>query len=315
LRRASSEVYHWSVLSVPRHHLGDSWYCADGDRFHCFFLVCPDTVPRHTGWDIGHASSDDLKTWTYHGVVVRRGAADACDGICLATGSVLRRGGRFWMAYTGNWFGPQPTVGLAVSTDLHHWRKVDENPITKIDEVYYTGSSRGRRPFPHWRDPFLFEVDGVVHQLVCATAKGRDGAAGSLGVARSLDLRAWEILPPLDVEPFAEELECPQVVSVGERHYLVFSTPAGLLLSDDRPAPDEVGNMYCMVGDSPFGPFRVADPTPLFPADMTQRPYAGRVVQVGSHHYLLGTLWSDSGDRISDPVRIELTPRGIRAAL
>lgn len=305
------------MLSLAQHHLGDSWYCVDGNRVHCFFLVCPETVPRHTSWDIGHASSEDMKTWTHHGVVLRRGVADAWDGICLATGSVLRRGGHFWMAYTGNWFGPRPAVGLAVSADLNHWQKLGANPITAIDEAFYTASSRGRRPFPHWRDPFLFEVGDVVYQLVCATAKGPDDAAGTIGVARSRDLRAWEVLPALDVEPFAEELECPQVVSVGARHYLVFSAPAGSLLADDAPATatDPVGNMYCLVGDSPLGPFRVADPAPLFPAEALGRPYAGRVVHVGGRHYLLGTIWSDAGDRISDPIPLEMISTGIRACV
>jgi beta-fructofuranosidase len=300
------------VLSVAQCHLGDSWYCVDGDRVHCFFLVCPDTVARHTAWDIAHASSVDLRQWTNHGVVLRRGAAGVWDAICLATGSVLRRSERFWMAYTGNWFGPQPAVGLAASSDLHNWQKIAANPITSIDEHSYTASSRGRRPFPHWRDPFLFEVDGIVYHLVCAAAAGGAGPAGTVGVARSRDMITWEVLPPLDIEPFAEELECPQVISGANRHYLVFSTPAGLLLSDSAAAPDEPGNMYCMIGDTPLGPFRVADPEPLFPSDMRERPYAGRIVAVGSRHYLLGTVWSDAGDHISDPIPVELAPTGVR---
>jgi beta-fructofuranosidase len=303
------------VLAVPQHHLGDAWYFPDGDRIHCFFLICPDTVPRHTQWDIAHAASVDLKSWANHGVVLRRGDAAAWDGICLATGSVLRRRGRFWMAYTGNWCGPQPAIGLAASSDLHDWQKVAANPVTAIDEHHYTAYSRGRRPIPHWRDPFLFEVDGVVYQLTCATAAGKDGAAGTVGAARSRDLITWEIMPPLDVEPFAEELECPQVVNAAGRHYLVFSTPAGLLLSETAATTDTPGNMYCMIGDTPLGPFRVADTEPLLPAAMSDRPYAGRLVAVGDRHYLLGTVWSDTGDRISDPIPVEFTPTTVRACL
>jgi beta-fructofuranosidase len=301
------------VLRLDRHHLGDAWFCADGDRFHCFFLVCPDTVPRHTAWDIGHASSTDLRRWTHHGIVLRRGAGDAWDGACLATGSVLRHGGRLWMAYSGNWFGPRPAVGMAWSADLRQWEKIPTNPVTAIDERLYTAASRGRRPIPHWRDPFLFAVDGVVHHLVCATAAAGGGRAGTVGGARSRDLVTWELLPPLDVEPFAEELECPQVVTAAGRHYLVFSTPAGLLLSDPAGVSEEPGNMYAMIGDSPLGPFRVADPTPILPADMRDRPYAGRIVAVGDRHYLLGTVWRDAGDSICDPIPVAFTPTGVKA--
>jgi beta-fructofuranosidase len=303
------------MLTASGHHIGDSWYCADGERVHCFYLICPHSVARHTAWDIAHASSVDLRRWVDHGIVLRRGSEEAWDGICLATGTVLRHGGRFWMAYTGNWFGPQPAVGLAVSADLHSWSKVPGNPITAIDERYYTAVSRGRRPFPHWRDPFLLEIDGAVYQLVCATAAGGEGAAGTVGAARSDDMVRWDLVPALDVEPFAEELECPQVVSGAGRFYLVFSTPAGLLLSDTAPSADQSGNMYSMVGDSPLGPFRVADPEALLPEDMVDRPYAGRIVNVGGRHYLLGTVWRDVGDRLCDPIPVELRPTGVRVCV
>jgi beta-fructofuranosidase len=300
------------VLTLPSHHLGDAWFHADAGRVHAFFLVCPEGTPRHLAWDVAHASSADLRTWTHHGIALRRGPPGAWDGMCLATGSVLRRGGRFWMAYTGNWLGPRPAIGMAWSADLHRWHKLGASPVTAIDERLYTAASRGRRRFPHWRDPFLFEVDGVAHQLVCATAAGGEGPAGAVGAARSRDLVRWELLPPLEVEPFAEELECPQVVSAAGRHYLVFSTPAGLRLPDDAAAPGEPGHMYAMVGDGPLGPFHLADPAPLFPADVPERPYAGRIVAHGGRMVLLGTLWSDAGDRISDPVRVEATASGLR---
>ncbi len=307
------------MLSIARHHLGDSWYFVDGDHVHCFFLVCPDTTPHHWRWSIGHATSENLRDWSYHGIVLESGPADGWDGICLATGSLILWEGRFWMAYTGNWFGPQPAVGLAVSTDLYRWRKIDNNPITKIDESQYTATSRGQRRIPHWRDPFLLDLDGTIHQLVCATARNDDAPAGAIGVAASRNMVEWEYRPPLEVEPFAEEMECPQIVSTAGRHYLIFSTPAGLLLSDGEAAagsqPQTLqsnGNLYCQVGESPLGPFRVASGNPILPPGDEDRPYACRVVRFRSAWYLLGTVWSESGDRISDPIPIEFTPDGPR---
>lgn len=299
------------MLTIPSHHLGDAWFHVEGARVHAFVLVCPEGTPRHLAWDVGHASSADLRTWTWHGIALRRGPPGAWDGTCLATGSVLRRGDRFWMAYTGNWLGPWPAVGMAWSTDLQRWNKLDANPVTAIDERIYTAASRGQRRFPHWRDPFLFEVDGVAHQLVCATDAAGEGPAGAVGVARSRDLVRWELLPPLDVEPFAEELECPQVVQAAGRYYLVFSTPAGLRLRDGTAPPGEAGHVHAMVGDGPLGPFRVLDPAPLFPAGMPGRPYAARIVEHGGRLLLLGTIWSGSGDRISDPYPVVATAQGL----
>lgn len=71
--------------------------------------------------------------------------------------------------------------------------------------------------------------------------------------------------------------------------------------------------MYTMVGTGPLGPFRMRDPAPLFSADLRERPYAGRIVEFAGRLVLLGTLWSDAGDRISDPVRVEATATGLRA--
>jgi beta-fructofuranosidase len=299
------------MLSVPGHHLGDTWYFVDRDRAHCFLLVCPAGTPRHTAWDIGHASSRDLKHWTYEGIILRRGCADTWDGLCLATGSVLSRDGRYWMAYTGNWCGPRPAVGLAVSDNLRDWEKVAGNPITTIDERYYTGASRGQRAFPHWRDPFLLEVDGVVYHLVCATAANQKGSAGTIGVARSSDLHIWELLPALDIDPFTEELECPQVVSAHGRYFLIFSTHSDLLLA--KPALQSGGNMYAMVGDAPLGPYRILSREPLLPTSMRDRPYAGRIVWFDGRPYLLGTVWRDAGDLICDPIPVEFTATGIKA--
>lgn len=297
------------MLTIVGHHLGDTWYFVENDEAHCYFLIGSDQAARHTAWDIGHATSRDLKTWTYHGIVLRRGAADAWDGICLATGTILRQGDRYWMAYTGNWFGPQPAVGLAYSSNLHDWHKLPGNPISAIDEQHYTARSRGSRAFPHWRDPFLFEHDGWVYHLTCATAANQTGRAGAIGAARSRDMRDWQILPPLDVEPFAEELECPQVVAAAGRYYLMFSTHSDLLL--DRCADEAGGNMYGMVGDSPLGPFRLLSREPVLSPALAERPYAGRIVWLRDRAWLLGTIWRDSGDQIADPIPVTFTPSGI----
>lgn len=58
------------MLKMPGYHIGDSWYYVEGSCCHCFYLCCPDTQPRHTCWDIAHATSTDLRTWTLHGIVL-----------------------------------------------------------------------------------------------------------------------------------------------------------------------------------------------------------------------------------------------------
>ena len=101
------------MLIHPGNYIGDTWYYVDNDTIHCFYLTCPNTIERHTSWDIAHATSTNLTDWTLHGVILRKGEPDAYDGRCPATGSVIRFKDRYWLAYTGNWNGPQPVAAMA----------------------------------------------------------------------------------------------------------------------------------------------------------------------------------------------------------
>ncbi|MCB0227414.1 MAG: glycosyl hydrolase family 32, partial [Anaerolineae bacterium] len=87
------------MLIHPGNYIGDTWYYVDNDTIHCFYLTCPNTIERHTSWDIAHATSANLTDWTLHGVILRKGEPDAYDGRCPATGSVIRFKDRYWLAY------------------------------------------------------------------------------------------------------------------------------------------------------------------------------------------------------------------------
>jgi beta-fructofuranosidase len=116
------------MLRHKNNFIGDTWYYVNEDTVHCYYLTCPTTVERHTAWDIGHAVSKDLINWTDHQIVLRRGKLGDWDDTCLATGSVIKHEGRFWMAYTAKWDKPDVAVGIAVSDDLYHWEKVGNRP-------------------------------------------------------------------------------------------------------------------------------------------------------------------------------------------
>jgi beta-fructofuranosidase len=305
------------MLVHPGNHIGDSWYLVEGGSVHCYYLTCPETLERHTAWDIAHATSDNLVDWELQGIVLERGDAEDWDGSCLATGSVLRAFGRYWMAYTGRWNEPGVAVGLAVSDDPHCWAKVPYNPITRIDERYYEPVGSGSRPFPHWRDPFLFEYDGFVYHFVCArAADGPVNRRGAVGVARSADMVSWEVLPALKVDPVAEEYECPQVRLVGGSFHLVFSAFPEIStdICRERFGHELRFGTYAMRADSWFGPFSMERPKPLADSDHPPPLYAGQVLEFEGSHYLLGTVWSDvEQDYISDPIRVRAHNRSLVA--
>ena len=60
------------MLRHEGNHIGDSWYFVKDGVCHCYYLTCPETVERHTAWDIAHAVSTDLVHWENQGIVFSR---------------------------------------------------------------------------------------------------------------------------------------------------------------------------------------------------------------------------------------------------
>lgn len=308
------------MLIHPGNHIGDSWYYVENDKIHCFYLTCPESVERHTAWDIGHATSTDLIHWEIQKMALVKGEPGSYDGRCLATGSILRFKDRYWMAYTGNWNGPQPTVAIAVSDDLYHWDKLPSNPVTSINPAYYDNHpAPSPRDWLHWRDPFLFQYEGMVYHYTCAKSnKGPVDQSGTLGTARSEDMVHWEVLPPPDVQPVAMELECPQVYQFGDLFYLIFSTATSLFSKSFRRqhfSDRERWSSYAMVGTSLFGPFYMQGNGEIIPVDYPMQPYANQIVFWQKQPYLLGTVWNDDQDFICDPIPVEITKSGVKVTI
>lgn len=295
------------MLIHQGNHIGDTWYYNENGTMHCYYLTCDKSIARHTAWDIAHATSRNLVDWTLHGLVLRKGREDEWDGDCLATGSVLFHQGKYWMAYTGRWNQPDVAVGLAVSENLYSWEKCEHNPITRIDTPYYEKTGSGNRKFSHWRDPFLFKRDNRVYHYVCASASvGETDKRGSLGLAYSDDMQNWHILPPPSIEPAIQEFECPQVVEIGGEYFLIFSAFSDLFSKESK---SKLGNQirhttYAMRAETHFGPFFTATVHPLVPEESEQQPYAGQIVEFNGSQYLLGTVWNDEQDFVSDPFHV-----------
>jgi beta-fructofuranosidase len=305
------------MLKIPKHYLGDSWFFVLHETVHVYFLVCPDTTPRHTRWSVGHATSTDLEDWQYHGIVLDPGEPDAWDGRTLATGSVIARGGRFWMAYTGNFAGPVPATGLAVSQDLFTWEKCPGNPTTVINPQVYSASPNLVWKQPRWRDPFLLEHKGRIYQIVTAARKDCPTAeSGTVGVAVTDDFSDWEIQTPLEVPPIAQDLECPKLYGIDDRFFLVVSISEPIIADGFRalqPEGSPIATAYCLVADKFEGPYHVHGNGRILRTAQWGFPYAGHVVKFRERFWMLGTHWSTrDGDSISDPIPLTVTHEGFR---
>jgi beta-fructofuranosidase len=208
---------------------------------------------------------------------------------------------------------------MAVSNDLFNWEKLVENPVTRLDPAWYDAAPRRPpRDWLHWRDPFLFEHRGEVYHYVCANSnRGSLDGRGTLGLAKTGDMRHWQVLPPPQVDPVCTELECPQVYQVEGRTYLIFSALPEFFSQafQDRYGDSLRGySSYAMVGESLFGPFRIHGSGQIIPPDYPVQPYANQLVFWQGGAYLLGTVWNDEQDYICDPIPVEFTSTGIRAS-
>jgi beta-fructofuranosidase len=275
------------LLRLPDHWVWDSWVADDGDAYHLFFLKAPRSEEgpgsRHARARVGHAVSTDLVTW--------QECPDALgplpggwDDLAIWTGSVVRDDeGRWRLHYTAiseRGGLTDQRLGVAVSDDLMSWTRVGHAPLLAIDPRWYKTHPADVTASETWRDPFLVrdpDGDGW-HMLVTARAVG--GARnddGVIGHARSRDLVAWEVCPPLsDPGSGFGQLEVPQVRQVDGRWVLVFTC------HPDEQTPEQRARFgdFCtwsVPGASALGPWHVEKARPftaapaLFAAPLVQR--------------------------------------------
>jgi beta-fructofuranosidase len=199
---------------------------------------------------------------------------------------------------------------------LDLWVKCAWNPVTRIAPQYYETPEMEPNKFSHWRDPFLFEYQGVVYHYVCARRDtGENRSRGTLGLAKTDDMRHWEVLPPPEVAPVCSQLEVPQLYHWQDCYYLVFSANAGWFADDvyaryPREHFRDAG--YSMVGPTPFGPFKMYGTGQILPPEYTPQPYAVQIVFRHGQPYVMGTIWNDEQDFICDPIPVQFTPTGVR---
>ena len=311
------------MFTLPGHTVGDCWFVVHDGAAHCFFCTSPKLQPSWH-WDIGHAVSEDLRSWRYVGLALRRGRSGAWDSQTLSTGCVVRHLGRFWMAYSAIRRGENPPtrkvhrVGIAVSDDLFRWSKCGTDPVNQRDPRYYERLGPARSAFGQWRDPYLFVEGDRIYQYVCARSKVDDRSRrGTVGLAVSDDMLTWRVQPPLQVEPIATEIEVPQVYRIGGRYYLVCCSPAAWLLPSFKrrfPGHRFRDADYAMVGASPTGPFTLHGTGEILPTGESGKPYASRLVRWQRGWYLLGTVREGRIRCVCDPIPVIADATGIHAA-
>jgi beta-fructofuranosidase len=304
------------MLRLPGSWIWDFWLADDGDRYHLFFLFASralrDEHRRHRRAAIGHAVSDDLRTWVQMDDVVAASPAPAFDDLATWTGSVVRgHDGQWWLFYTGVTLVDdriRQAIGAATSIDLEVWHKDPASPLVTADGRWYERLGGGAWHEEAWRDPWVFADpagDGWQMLITARANQGPDDDRGVIGHAHSPDLRRWEVEPPLS-KPGSGfgHIECPQVALVDGRQVLLFSCLDPQFSAARRAAGATGGILYVPI-DSPTGPFDIAAARPL----TGDAFYCGRVVHDRSGQaVLLAFRYHDQARQfvgeLSDPMPV-----------
>jgi beta-fructofuranosidase len=289
------------MFALPDKWVWDFWFAEDGGDHHLFYLQAPRTLGdpelRHHHATIGHAVSADFASWQVLPDALTPGEAGSWDDLAVWTGSAIAHGGGWSMLYTGisrSEGGLVQRIGLATSTDLLHWEKHPDNPVLEADPRFYEQLDQGRWRDQSWRDPWLFRHgdDGYVHALITARSPcGPPDGAGVVAHARSRDLVAWEVLPPLTEPGEFAQVEVPQLVELGGSHVVLFSCLAEDHSKRRRERLGAAGRAgtFAFCSTSLLGPYRPTD-EPIAPPSPTRGVlYAGKIVGTGpGRHGLVG---------------------------
>jgi beta-fructofuranosidase len=313
-------------LRLPGKWVWDFWLAHENGHHHVFYLQAPRALRlpsrRHHHASVGHAISPDLRSWRMLPDALRPGPPGSWDDLAIWTGSVISEGDRWYMLYTGisrAEGGLIQRIGLAVSDDLLRWEKHPANPVLEADPRWYELFDPCRWRDQSWRDPWLLRHpgDGFFHAFVTArTPASAPGAAGVVGHARSADLVAWEVLPPLTPPGRFAQVEVPQLVSLNGRYQLLVSC-----LAEDHSGDSPTGHgrqgqtgTFLFSASSLLGPYTYTG-GPIVPPDGPLGPlYAGKLVQAQDGAWYFMAFRGD-GDRsfageLTDPLPVQQDEHG-----
>lgn len=310
--------YLWDFWLVSPHEWGDG-----RGPYHLYHLQAPRTLSdpslRHGMAIVGHAISYDLRQWENCGTVLEAGPPGSWDDQAIWTGSVIVWEGLAYMFYTGLCRAEKgliQRIGLAVSSDLDHWKRHSGNPLLAVDPRWYEQLS-GEYSEEAWRDPYVVyssDEEAFYMFLSARVNFGPSDGRGVIGLARSTNLLSWEVLPPVSMPGDFNEMEVPQVIPINGRYYLLFCA-ARHSTARLSPAGTKgwMGTHY-LVADRLTGPYRALTDEPLV-ADDTGTYYAGKLVRdsAGELFFMAWQQWDEEGNfrgGLSDAAAVRVLPDG-----
>ncbi|MBI1797066.1 MAG: family 43 glycosylhydrolase [Candidatus Eisenbacteria bacterium] len=204
---------------------------ADG-WFHCFYIRNDFTAPYDsTERDLGHAISRDLYNWIQQPTVIPA-RVDNWDNLKIWAPTIVLVDGVYYMLYTGVTYQPgvydhYQRIGLATSTDLYNWNRLDA-PVFSCEDVPWTVCDPTEASTGEFRDPFVMPApQGGGWLMYYDTHPASAPSTYIAGVAASNDLTHWTDLKPLWATQTAWSgsalVESPHVFAHAGLWYLLFT--------------------------------------------------------------------------------------------
>lgn len=255
----------YGALGFRSYQIGDVDVLYHQGRFHLFHLV----LPNHDY--IAHAVSEDGLSWRRVKNALFIGDPGAFDDDMLWTMHVSRdpdHAGRWRMFYTGlcrRERGRVQRVGLAVSDDLMHWRKVEEGFPLELSGAWYETSLDEGRHWVSFRDPYFVEAEGKRYLLAAArTKEGPVIRRGCVALLEESGPGAFAVCEPLYHPGRYDDVEVPNAFALDGGWYLI-----GSIREDVK--------VHYYYADAFGGPYRNFSDNVLLP----QGNYAARVCRMG----------------------------------
>jgi beta-fructofuranosidase len=229
----------------PDAWVGDVIPFAKDGRVYLFFLNDRRDPSRPgTSWNL--YSTEDFASYEYHGVALPHGTANDQD-LNAYTGSIVETDGVAHLFYTGvnpDFLAPgtqEPAQVVMHATSVDGLRTWTRHPKHRFGApVGYAASD--------WRDPYVFRPDanGPWHMLLAARSEsGPSRRQGLIADCVSDDLVSWKVAEPFWAPHRYITHECPEVFSLGDWWYLVYSEFSDRFVTRYR------------MSRSPFGPWTV----------------------------------------------------------
>jgi sucrose-6-phosphate hydrolase SacC (GH32 family) len=218
---------HIGEFSRNGEYIKDYYVYLEGNTFHLFYNV-GDAGPIQDWQDpkneksFGHATSTDLKNWTYHPRVLHV-IPNSWEGQVVSAPSILKNKDTYYMVYTGfddRVLGKQ-SIGLATSKDLYNWKRYEGNPVFTAPDW----TMRNANGWLDCRDAHIIRYKN--ENLLFAMTTTKEGK-GAIALASSKDAKHWKDLGPALIS-FSQP-ESPRVFEHNGMYYMFATSGLGKIL-------------------------------------------------------------------------------------